>query len=48
MIEFLFWVLLLPITIGVISLYFIVYQFVVNRIEMGAKKIGVGFERLKK
>jgi uncharacterized protein YggT (Ycf19 family) len=39
MIEFLFWLLLLPVTIGIISLYFIVYQFTVNKVEAGLNKL---------
>jgi uncharacterized protein YggT (Ycf19 family) len=39
MIEFLFWLLLLPVTIAVISFYFILYQFTVNKVEAGLKKL---------
>jgi len=39
MVEFLFWLLLLPITIFIISLYLIIYQFTANRIEAGLKKM---------
>jgi hypothetical protein len=33
MIEFLFWLLLLPVTIAVISFYFIFYQFTLESIR---------------
>ena len=39
MIDFLFWVLVIPISILVISLYFIACQFVVNKLEAGLKSV---------
>jgi len=39
MVDLLVWLLLLPITVFIISLYFIVYQFTVNKVEAGLKKL---------
>jgi hypothetical protein len=48
MIEFLFWLLLLPVTIAVISLYFILYQFTVNKIERGLQKLSPIFAKIER
>ena len=47
MLDFLLWVLLLPVSILLISLYFIIYQFVFNQLEVGLNALIIFYLRMK-